>query len=90
MSAAELLAELLRRGVRLEVVGEELVCRGRRSALTHDVVEQLRVQKPALLQRLRPPDRARHLRLVVAQPAYEANLVRALAELVVADMVAEE
>ncbi len=92
MSAAELLAELQRQGVRLELVGNDLVCRGRRSALTGELVARLRECKPELVHRLGSATTTTgHLRLVhPSSAAREAALVRALAHLVVADMDAEE
>ena len=56
MTAAELLAELRRRGVKLTVNGDRLRYEAPRGALTPELLEAMRQHKPELLRLLsRPP-----------------------------------
>jgi hypothetical protein len=49
MSASRLIEELAGRGVRLEVEGNELLCRGPKKALTPEVLAQLKEHKEEIL-----------------------------------------
>jgi amino acid adenylation domain-containing protein len=92
VNAHELLAAVANLGVEVRADGEKLVLRGRREALTPDVIERLKAMKPQLLAELSDPNGGQPFALSSAQlpiwnacsanpdsPAYNINAVLELA-----------
>ncbi len=66
MSLEDLLDQLVHRNIQLSVDGSQLVCRGPKGSLPHEIQEQLVLHKSALLVLLAPnpasPPRCRKVR----------------------------